>query len=75
MNNDEIKLILRDIGCDHDDIKSFLKCDTNLKRLKALEIKRLELLNDYHLAGRRIDCLDYLVTELCKESDSNDRTR
>lgn len=75
MNNDEIIQILNDIGCDSDEIEHFLKCDNQLKKLKILETKRLELLNDYHLAGRKIDCLDYLVAEICKEADNNDRTR
>lgn len=75
MNKDEIIQILNDIGCDPDEIKCFLKCDNLLKKLKTLETKRLELLNDYHLAGRKIDCLDYLAADLCKEADNNDRTR
>lgn len=75
MNRDEIAQVLSDIGCRADEIECFLKCDNQLKRLKTLEHKRLDLLSEYHLAGRRIDCLDYLVAEICKESDSNDRTR
>lgn len=73
MNRDGIAQVLSDIGCDPDEIKCFLECDNKLKRLKTLERKRLELLNEYHLAGRRIDCLDYLVTEICKEDKEIDR--
>lgn len=75
MNNNETKQILSDIGCNPNEIKAFINSDNKSIKLKTLEAKRLELLNDYHLAGRRIDCLDYLVAEICKESDSNDRTR
>lgn len=75
MNKDVIIQILNDIGCKPNEIKTFINSDNKSIKLKTLEAKRLELLNDYHLAGRRIDCLDYLVSEICKESDSNDRTR
>lgn len=67
MNRDEITQILSDIGCRSDEIECFIKCDNQLKRLKTLERKRLELLSEYHLAGRSIDCLDCLVAEICKE--------
>lgn len=67
MNIDDYKQILNDIGCNNDEIKCFLECENREKRLKLLETKRRELLEDYHYAARRIDCLDYLASEISKE--------
>lgn len=67
MNLDEYKHILNDIGCNNDEIKDFLECENSVK-IKILETKRRDLLKDYHYAARRIDCLDYLVSEISKEN-------
>lgn len=68
MNAGEYNQILTDIGCNNKEIKNFIECENREKRLKLLETKRRELLEEYHCAARRIDCLDYLASEISKES-------
>lgn len=67
MNVGEYKQILIDIGCSNKEIKAFVECENSFKLLKILENKRRELLDEYHCAARRIDCLDYLALEISKE--------
>lgn len=68
MNAGEYRQIMTDIGCNNKEIKNFIECENREKRLKLLETKRRGLLEEYHCAARRIDCLDYLASEISKES-------
>lgn len=68
MNTSKYRQILIDIDCNNEEIKTFIECENNsFKLIKFLENKRRELLVDYHCAARKIDCLDYLTSEISKE--------
>lgn len=59
---------LIDAGCDEKTIASFGSCKTIKDEIKILEKHRYTLLDRSHAVNRQIDCLDYLLYDLQKES-------
>lgn len=60
---------LIDAGCDDKTIARFKSCKSLKDALRILEIHRCTLLDRSHAVNKQIDCLDYLVYNLKKESD------
>ena len=73
-NNQEqehIVLNMKDAGCSEDTIHRFLLCYQagDIKgELKVLSNHRQALLDEVHKGQKEIDCLDYLVYQIEKES-------
>ena len=59
---------LRDAGCDEGTVEQFLHSQ-RCQQLKLLAVHRKKLLDRVHLEQRRIDCLDYLVWQLQKQTE------
>ena len=62
---------MRDAGCSEDTIHRFLLCYQagDIKgELKVLSNHRQALLDEVHKGQKEIDCLDYLVYQIEKES-------
>lgn len=60
---------LKDAGCDPETIEHFLSLEKSgsvQKQMKLLSVHRDHLLAKVHKEEKRIDCLDYLVYQLCK---------
>jgi len=70
MNPKDIEQNLRDAGCGSDQIECFLELERKGKtddELLFLKCHRKTLLEDMHICGRRIDCLDFLVSKIEKQ--------
>lgn len=63
-DNNEIKRILIDIGCDDCFIEKFIHCGDNTERLKYLTAYRKKLVEQYHKDIKKIDILDYLAVRI-----------
>ena len=62
---------LKDAGCTPDIIARFMTCRDagNTKAsLRVLAAQRAALLDEVHASQARLDCLDYLIYKLRKES-------
>lgn len=59
---------LIDAGCNEKTIERFLDCTIKEEQLRILNVQRKQILEDYHNIGNKLDCLDYLVNRLEKES-------
>ena len=72
MSTEDMIQNLQDAGCSPDAITGFMHCieagDTK-KGLKMLEQKRRALLDGIHEGHRKLDCLDYLVYQMSRQSD------
>lgn len=66
--NDAIRQNLIDAGCNEKTIKSFSDCSNPQERLRILAAQRNQLLASYHSDARKLECLDYLIYLLKKES-------
>lgn len=67
----EIEANLRDAGCCQELIDRFLAChdrDALEAELALLVRHRAELLEDVHRCQKKVDCLDYLIYRLKKET-------
>lgn len=70
-NEDAIIQNLKDAECDEDKIQAFI---TNIREdkisdgLKLLSMHRRLLLENLHKKQKQIDCLDYLVYQLERQS-------
>ena len=70
-NEDAIIQNLKDAECDEDKIQAFI---TNIREdkisdgLKLLSMHRRSLLENLHKKQKQIDCLDYLVYQLERQS-------
>lgn len=62
---------LLDAGCDPEQVQQFFMLrdagDVN-GQMKLLRLQRESLLDEVHVGQKRIDCLDYLVYQIGKES-------
>ena len=62
---------LKDAGCKPEQVEQFLMLreagDVN-GQMKLLRTHRESLLDDVHMGQKRIDCLDYLVYRMGKET-------
>lgn len=62
---------LKDAGCGPEQIQQFFMLrdagDVN-GQMKLLRLQRESLLDEVHMGQKRIDCLDYLVYQMGKES-------
>ena len=62
---------LRDAGCAEDTIQKFMElfhAGKMAEGLKCLAAHRRFLLEDLHVSQKRIDCLDYLVYVIRKQT-------
>ena len=62
---------LRDAGCDSRMVEEFMACTRQgdaLKQLRLLSRQRRRLLERVHREEKRIDCLDYLLHRMRKET-------
>lgn len=66
--NDAIRQNLIDAGCNEETIKSFSDSSNSQERLRILATQRNQLLESYHSDARKLECLDYLIYQLKKES-------
>lgn len=60
---------LKDAGCSQDTIEccvACLDCGKKAELLKRLEKHRNSLLRKVHEGEKQIDCLDYLVYQICR---------
>lgn len=64
LKSDEIRQNLIDAGCNEDTIARFFDSSETRERLNILNEQRTQLLDAYHLAAKKIDCLDHLVYRL-----------
>lgn len=65
---------LEDAGCDPETVAQFMELGASGNRqnqLKLLEEHRKHLLEKVHKNEKRIDCLDYLVFQMSKETKEN----
>lgn len=69
LKSEEIRQNLIDAGCDEDTIARFFNSRSKQERLRILDKQRKQLLETYHNDARKIDCLDFLVYQLKKESN------
>lgn len=70
-NENAIIQNLIDAGCEEDFIAEFMKdfrAENISKNLKLLATHRRLLLDNLHKEQKRIDCLDYLVYKMTKET-------
>lgn len=62
---------LKDAGCEPEQVEQFLMLreagDVN-GQMKLLRTQRESLLDEVHVGQKRIDCLDYLVYRMGKET-------
>lgn len=67
--NDNERIIenLTDANCDNSFIEKFMDASETSERLTMLEKHRKILLDTYHNAAKRLDCLDYLIYNIKKE--------
>ena len=66
---------LEDAGCDPEMVAQFLEsgaAGNRQNQLKLLEQHRKHLLEKVHKNEKRIDCLDYLVFQMSKETKENE---
>lgn len=75
MNNetDENRIIqnLKDAGCNNDTITAFVedvRKQNIIEGLQLLAIHRQTLLDNLHKEQKQIDCLDYLIYKIKKET-------
>ncbi len=76
LSNISVKQNLLDAGCDEETIRRFeeMKRAGNVKgQLKVLAEYRQKLLDCVHEKEKKISCLDYLVYELRKETEADER--
>lgn len=71
--NEENRIIqnLKDAGCDNDTIAAFVEDvrKQNITRgLQLLAIHRRTLLDNLHKEQKQIDCLDYLIYKIKKQT-------
>lgn len=66
--NNRYRQNLIDAGCDEKTIERFFDCVTMEEQLRILGVQRKQLLDNYHNDAKKLDCLDYLVNQLKKES-------
>ncbi|MDO4544077.1 MAG: hypothetical protein Q4C01_05930 [Clostridia bacterium] len=69
----EIVQNLRDAGCERDKIERFLaefESGCRERQLRLLRQHRDCLLNRVHAEERKIECLDYLIYQLCQKEDA-----
>lgn len=62
---------LIDAGCPYDMIERFMACyeqENPFEGLRILSKQRRQLLDDMHDSQKKLDCLDYLIYQLKKES-------
>lgn len=60
---------LKDAGCDEDTICNYLGCNENIKKqVFILKKHRCLLLEHLHSVQKEIDCLDYLLYQIKKET-------
>ena len=62
---------LKDAGCGPDIIARFMTCRDAGKTkdaLRVLAVQRAALLDEVHASQAKLDCLDYLIYKLRKES-------
>ena len=62
---------LKDAGCDPDIIARFMTCQDagrTKDSLRVLASHRAVLLDEVHASQARLDCLDYLIYKLRKDS-------
>lgn len=67
---------LRDAGCDDGDVKVFMElaeAGNRQEQYKFLEKHRKVLLEKVHIREKQIDCLDYLVFQMKKETGKKER--
>lgn len=69
LKSEEIRQNLIDAGCNEDTITRFFDSCCNQEKLRILANQRKQLLETYHSDARKIDCLDFLVYQLKKESN------
>lgn len=65
---------LKDAGCNKEVVEEFVKlaeAGERQKQLKLLEKHRRVLLDHVHSKEKQIDCLDYLVFQMRKETQDN----
>lgn len=70
-NEEAILCNLRDAGCEEDTIQKFMvlfHAGKMTDGLKCLAAHRRFLLEDLHASQKRIDCLDYLVYVIKKQT-------
>lgn len=74
LSKENIEQNLRDAGCDIHSIEEFMNCRENYsvqKQILFLKCQKCGLLEKLHEAQKNIDCLDYLIYMIKKESDCN----
>lgn len=71
MNEAKVRQNLIDAGCDSDTISDFFRIagtDQLKRRLMLLQKHRKKLLDGIHKWQYEIDCLDYLIMQMEKQS-------
>ena len=71
--NEENRIIqnLKDAGCDNDTITAFVedvRKQNITQGLRLLSIHRQTLLDNLHKEQKQIDCLDYLIYKIKKQT-------
>ena len=66
MDQKDLIQSLKDCGCDQRQIDLFL--DNEKDQKKILRLQRCALLEEFHCTQKKLDCLDYLVHQITKET-------
>ena len=79
LENLSLIMTLHDIGFKPDEIETYMKLilsqDTDKKRMKMLEEKRKNALDEIHFKEKQLDRLDYLRYKIQKKANSNSREK